>query len=48
MSAGKCPRHCSTCTCPPEVLRVDPTAPGHQLVLDIDRLLYDRPRRPAA
>jgi hypothetical protein len=39
-----CPRHCSTCTCPPELLPVDTTAPAYALVIAIDRLLYDRPR----
>lgn len=40
-----CPRHCSTCTCPPERLTTDSSAPFYALVLLIDRLLYDRPRR---
>ena len=45
---AKRPRHCSSCSCPPEELRIDPTAPAYGLVLLIDRLLYDRPRRQPA
>ena len=35
--------HCPTCNC--DIARrvvVNPNAPFHQLVLDIDRLLHDR------
>jgi hypothetical protein len=42
------PRHCRTCSCPPERLTTDSSAPFYALVLLIDRLLYDRPRRQPA